>query len=147
MIKSLMQTLNDLRIGLNGDSRANCPFHEDDRLSFEYDPDSDSYKCGVCGSQGKSPQFVMAFYNIDFGAALRHFGETATPEGLLKKRENAEYSKQAMRGPDETEMAEILNGHIEKLRLIESRMARVIEEKSPLMLENVFSILTKASKM
>lgn len=47
-----------------------CPFHDDQRPSFDVDPRRQRYRCWSCGKYGDVLQFVLEFNRVDFREAL-----------------------------------------------------------------------------
>ena len=47
-----------------------CPFHDDASRSFSLYPETDTYRCGVCGAEGDVVRFLMDKESMTFGQAL-----------------------------------------------------------------------------
>ena len=129
MIKSLRDTIYKVGLQLDENNRADCPFHSDNALSFSYVLGSDNFKCSRCGTHGGAVQFIQHFYNIDFRAALKYFGETGIPENILENRRKSELNKQSIAPTmDDAAKLKIINGHIETLKTIHHNMEKTIEK-------------------
>jgi hypothetical protein len=47
-----------------------CPFHDDHARSFSVYPDTDAYRCSVCGAEGDVLKFLMDKESMTLGQAL-----------------------------------------------------------------------------
>ena len=47
-----------------------CPFHDDSSRSFSVYPETDTYRCSVCGAEGDVIRFLMDKESMTFGQAL-----------------------------------------------------------------------------
>ena len=47
-----------------------CPFHDDNSRSFSVYPETDTYRCSVCGADGDVVKFLMDKESMTFGQAL-----------------------------------------------------------------------------
>ncbi|HEY6141243.1 MAG TPA: CHC2 zinc finger domain-containing protein [Thermoanaerobaculia bacterium] len=47
-----------------------CPFHDDSSRSFTVYPETDTYRCSVCGAEGDVLKFLMNKESMTFGQAL-----------------------------------------------------------------------------
>lgn len=54
-----------------------CPFHSDNRPSFDVDPRRQRYRCWSCGKFGDVYQFVMEFEKVTFPEALDQLARRA----------------------------------------------------------------------
>ena len=48
-----------------------CPFHEDKRPSFHFNPSKNRYRCYVCGAYGRTIGLVMNFLHLNFVNACK----------------------------------------------------------------------------
>lgn len=47
-----------------------CPLHDDDASSFAIYPETNTYRCGVCGAEGDAVRFLMDKESMTYGQAL-----------------------------------------------------------------------------
>lgn len=83
-------------IQVNRKGQALCPFHPDKRPSMKVHTgylDHDGYYCWACGAGGTIFNFVMAYCNMDFEAAVKYvaavFGIHISEESELSREDKA----------------------------------------------------------
>jgi len=85
-----------------------CPFHEDNRPSFDVDPRRQRYRCWACGKFGDVINFVQEFEKISFPEALE----------LLARRAgiSLESVKNSTHGPSRALMLDVVRWAAEQFK-------------------------------
>lgn len=72
-----------------------CPFHQEKTPSFTVSPEKRIFKCFGCGKAGNIFSFMMEYYGMTFGAALRELAQRAGIK--LEQREDKELQQEITR--------------------------------------------------
>ncbi|MDD6154274.1 MAG: DNA primase [Eubacteriales bacterium] len=71
-----------------------CPFHNEKTPSFSVSPSRQSFMCFGCGARGDVIEFVMRYYNMEFGEAVE---KLASDYGITLERSSAGVDKKLQR--------------------------------------------------
>ena len=72
---SMIEMLQHYGIETNRSNFCRCPFHQEKSASFKAYPGSRGFYCYGCNESGSVIDFVMKFFGLSFGDAIKKINE------------------------------------------------------------------------